>query len=485
MKALSCKHGGDALCSAAMQSPALPAFRLGDIRGRYPDEIDEQFARRFARAFAERFSLSGAVATGRDMRESSPSLQAALNQGFVEAGLDLIDMGLCPTELGYFASTRPDVCASVIVTASHNPPAFNGLKCVLAGGEAVTFERGLKDVMARMLSAKEFPTSATRGRYRHADMVSDYIRFLGRCFNIDALRTGNVALNGLNGTAATLAVRIADSFDLPVTWFRQEPGPFPEEGADPGKPRLAAEMKSFMADRKFEFGVAWDGDCDRCVLFDGEGNSVPTYYAIGLLAGEYLKTDPGRAIVFDTKLCWNTLDIIAAGGGIPVRSETGHAFVKQHMRASNAIYGGELSSHHFFGDFFHCDSGMFAWLKTLEVLNRTRQPIQQLLSARKAAIACTPEINLRLTDIDAAFTAIESRFGPTAVARDDFDGPSYEMPGQWRFSLRRSKTEALVRVNFECRGDAGRLRGYAGDVLEVLAPFEAAPADHSESLRIL
>ncbi len=464
---------------------ALPAFRLGDIRGRYPEEIDEGFATRFAFAFAERFSLSGTIATGRDMRESSESIQRALNDGLRQAGLNIIDIGLCPTELGYFASTRPGVAASLVVTASHNPANYNGIKCVLAGGVPVTFDTGLNDVMTAMLEHPSRASGPGRGRYTRVDMVGDYVRFLGTRFPISELGIGNIALNGLNGTAATLAVTIADSFDLPVTWFRREPGPFPSEGADPAKPRLVAEMKSFMSDRNFELGVSWDGDCDRCVFFDGEGELVPTYYAVGLLADSFLASHPGRAIVYDTKLCWNTLDVIKARGGIAVPSETGHAFFKQHMRANNAIYGGELSSHHFFGDFFHCDSGMFAWLKTLEILRDAKRPIRDLLTERKEKISCTPEINLHLDDTDAAFAAVDDAFRSAAVNANDFDGPNYEMPGNWRLSLRRSKTETLVRVNFESRGNPEHLLENVQNVLLVLAPFEKETVDHTEEVRIL
>lgn len=467
-----------------MQSPTLSAFRLGDVRGRYPEELDEEFAERFAHAFVRHFGITGTIATGRDTRPSGKALQEALNRGLQTAGTNVLDLGLCPTELGYFASTKEGIDAAIVVTASHNPPGDNGLKCVLAGGRAVTLDAGLAEVRHRML--EEFPsaTECLPGRYRQTLLERDYIRFLASRFNIDELDIGSVALNGLNGTAATLAVDIAANFNIPVSWFRQEPGSMPEEGADPTSPRLVEEMSQFMANRDFALGVCWDGDCDRCVFFDGNGNLIPTYYIIGLLTEHFLREHPGRAIVFDTKLCWNTLDVIEAEGGVPIRSATGHAFVKRKMREHDAIYGGELSSHHFFGDFYYCDSGMFTWLTLMEVIRRAGQPIEELIRERRSQVCCTPEINLSIVDTDAAFDAIARHYDPLAINADNFDGPDYDMPGNWRFTLRQSKTEPLVRLNFESRGNPGALLDRVREVLAVLTPFEVNPQDHANEIRI-
>ena len=450
-------------------SSELAAFRLGDVRGVYPDDIDESFAIGFAHAFAERFGLHGQVATGRDMRESSPALQGALNEGLRQAGLDVVDLGLCTTELGYFASTRGRFGATIVVTASHNAARYNGFKCVLTDGAAVTFESGLSDVRELMRSG--YRREGPMGSLTEEDLHPEYIGFLETCFDIDALRARSIALNGLNGTAATLADALATRFGLPVTWFRQQPGPIPREGADPANPRLVAQMQTFMAGGGFDLGVAWDGDCDRCVFYDGDGNLMPTYYMVGLLAETFLSSSPGAAVVFDTKLQWNTLEIIGRLGGVAVPSETGHAFMKRHMRQTRAIYGGELSSHHYFGDFFGCDSGMFAWLKLVELLASAGESLGSLVADRRAQICCTPEISLALTDAGAALAAIETEYEPRATRVAGFDGPSYEMPGDWRFSLRRSKTEPLVRINFESRGRPDVLLEEARGMLSRLRPW--------------
>jgi phosphomannomutase len=466
-----------------MTDRSYTAFRLGDVRGVYPADIDETFAFDFAVAFATHFGISGTVATGRDMRTSSKALQQSLDEGFMSCGLEVLDIGLCPTELGYYASARSGISATIVVTASHNPANYNGLKCVLQQGVAVTFETGLNEVM-RLMQNGVAPNTTARGHARRLDLHDEYIEYLGRQFPLATRESVKIALNGLNGTAATLAGQISEHFSLPVTWFRREPGPIPDEGADPANPKVASEMKEFMQGDDFQLGVAWDGDCDRCVFFDGAGDIVPTYYIIGLLAEYFLSREPGRAIVYDTKLCWNTLDIVSEFGGKAVASETGHAFMKRHMRENDAIYGGELSSHHFFGNFYYCDSGMFAWLTLLEVLARSGKGIGELIQDRRRVICCTPEISLALSDIDAAFNAVLSTCSRNALSVERFDGFALEMPGEWRFSMKPSKTEPLARVNFESRGNPEQLIDEATKVLDILSPYRTRNEDFSSRLVI-
>jgi len=453
----------------------LAAFRLGDIRGIYPTDIDEIFVERFAHAFAGHFDLKGKVVTGRDMRESSEPLQQALNATLAAIGIDVIDIGLCPTELGYFAAATADVAAAIIVTASHNPARYNGLKCVLRGGRAITTDHGLDEIRRLMRRGYHHPAAA--GTVLQADYHVRFLEFLGQHFSTDVIRSGAIALNGLNGTAATMADRIAREFGLNATWYRQDPGPIPAEGADPASPRLAAEMKGYMAGGGFALGVAWDGDCDRCVFFDNDGDLVPTYYMVGLMTEYFLSLHPGSSIVFDTKLCWNTLEIIARLGGNPVAAATGHAFMKEKMQKSGAVYGGELSSHHYFGDFFGCDSGMFAWLTVMTMLSGSGRTLQEMIAERKRLVCCTPEISISLADVDAGFAALGEAFAGKALDVDEMDGLAFSMPGDWRFSIRRSKTEDLIRLNFEARGQAGTLLEEGIRVLETLEPYRGDDAD--------
>jgi len=451
------------------------AFRLGDIRGIYPDDINETFLERFAHAFVGHFDLKGRVVTGRDMRDSSEPLQQALNATLAAIGIEVVDVGLCPTELGYFAAATADVAAAVIVTASHNPARYNGLKCVLHGGRAITTEHGLADI--KRLMSEGYRHAPASGGVTQMDFHARFLDFLGGHFRPDVIRSDAIALNGLNGTAATMAARIAHAFGLNATWHRQDPGPMPLEGADPANPRLAAEMKGFMAGGGFVLGVAWDGDCDRCVFFDNEGNLVPTYYMVGLMAEQFLAARPGSAIVFDTKLCWNTLEIIQRLGGRAIPAATGHAFMKQKMQESGAVYGGELSSHHYFGDFFGCDSGMFAWLTVMTILGHSDRSLQEMIAERRQLVCCTPEISIRLADVDSAFTALRAAYAGNAVAVDEFDGLAFSMAGGWRFSVRRSKTEDFIRLNFEARGQADTLMEEGVRVFERLEAFRDDDAD--------
>jgi phosphomannomutase len=460
----------------------LSAFRLGDIRGLYPDEVNESFAVDFAHAFVDHFGVTGPIATGRDMRVSSSVLQDALNQGLRESGIDVVDLGLCPTELGYFASTRDGIDAAIIVTASHNPARHNGFKCVLKDGRAVTFDTGLSEVMELMRTG--FHHRCALGKLQVLDLRPEYTDFFRSKFANSPLKAEHIALNGLNGTASTLAEILVSEFELPVTWFRKEPGPIPSEGADPVNPRLAAQMKTYMESGDFGVGVAWDGDGDRCVFFDGNGDLVPTYYIVGLLAERFLQVHQGGVIVFDTKLCWNTLDVIREYGGVPVPSETGHAFMKRKMHEHQAVYGGELSSHHYFKDFFGCDSGMFAWLKVVELINQSGANITELVSERREKVCCTPEISLSLEDTDSAFTEIFNHYKTNALKVDYFDGLGFEMPGDWRFSLRRSKTEPLVRLNLESRGRPDDLLSEGFRLLQMFEPYRTDAKSCSECLRI-
>ena len=458
------------------------AFRLGDIRGLYPDEIDEDFVHDFAHAFVGYFKLEGKIATGRDMRRSSDSLQSVLNETLSAIGIDVINIGLCPTELGYFASGVSNIEAAIVVTASHNPAVYNGLKCVRSDGQAITNEHGLNEIRKLMLDG--YRHRASTGSVCCVDYHGQYLDFLCEYFPPESLQGGQIALNGLNGTAASMAGLIASEFELPVTWFRENPGPIPDQGADPSNPRLVKEMKGFMSGAAYSLGVAWDGDCDRCVFFDAEGDLIPTYYVVGLLAEKFLIENPGGTIVFDTKLCWNTLDIIAKYGGKAVPAETGHAFMKEKMHRHNAVYGGELSSHHYFGDFYGCDSGMFAWLSMLKLLNESGVSGRELIEDRRREINCTPEITLTLTDIEAAFGAIEKKYGGPALQVDRFDGLGFTMPNDWRFSLRRSKTEPVVRVNFESRKTADALLTEGPGVFDVLEAYRADDSDWLADFRI-
>jgi phosphomannomutase len=461
----------------------LSSFRLGDVRGIYPNEINEDFVHKFAQSLVGLFNLKGKIVTGRDMRASSAPLQQALNSSLKSIGINVIDIGLVPTELGYFASAQPGIEAAIIVTASHNPSNYNGLKCVLKKGEAITVDTGLNDIKSKMLEGYQHPIKA--GSIEQQDFRDSYVAFLETQFQQDQLAGGRIALNGLNGTAATMAGSIGDRFSIDRTWFRKEPGPIPSQGADPANPKLAKEMKDYMTPHEFDLGVAWDGDCDRCVFFDASGDLIPTYYMVGLFTDHFLKKYPKSAIVFDTKLYWNTIDIIKKNGGVPVPAKTGHGFMKQRMHQSHASYGGELSAHHYFGNFFGCDSGMYAWLTLLTLFNRSEQTLAEMIAESRTKVCCTPELSLDLTNPEEAFKLITNHYKTDAIDIDHFDGIHVTLPDNCRFSLTPSKTEPLVRVNFESRGQGDTLLNHANKVIQMLEPFRADDADWQQHLRLL
>ena len=449
----------------------LNSFRLGDIRGIYPTEINEDFVHNFAQSLVGQFNLKGKIVTGRDMRMSSIPLQQALNVSLKNIGINVVDIGLVPTELGYFASAQPGIEAAIIITASHNPSNYNGIKCVLKNGQAITVDTGLNDIKSKMLESYQHPVKA--GSIEQLDLRDSYMEFLKTQFQSDQFSGGHIALNGLNGTAATMAGSIADRFSIDRTWFRKEPGPIPSQGADPANPQLVKEMKGFMASREFDLGVTWDGDCDRCVFFDAAGDLIPTYYMVGLFTDHFLKKHPKSAIVFDTKLYWNTIDIIKQNGGVPVPAKTGHGFMKQRMHQSHASYGGELSAHHYFGSFFGCDSGMFAWLTLMTLFNDSGQTLSERIAERRGKVCCTPEFSLNLMNTDVAFKTIVAHYKADAIDLDYFDGTHITLPDECRFSLTPSKTEPRIRLNFESRGQGEALLEHAGDVLRLLEPFRA------------
>lgn len=448
-------------------------FRLGDIRGRYPEEINECFVRRFAPEFIHQFNIKTCIATGRDTRISSQALHNALNTSLRQHGINVLDLGVCATELGTFASFQDNIEAVIIITASHNVPEDNGLKCILNDGQATTHQSGLHAIENRMNMSQASTSSdkSMKGTLSDLDLVPEYVQYLTSRIHPEKWDFECLALNGLNGTASTLAVPISNHCKLQSHWYKQTPGPLDAIGVDPSHPKHAADMKQFMASSQFDFGVAWDGDSDRCVFFDETGRMIPAYYMVGIFAEYFLQQIPGAAIVFDTKLCWNTIDIIQRHSGIPVPSQTGHAFVIQQMKKFKAIYGGELSGHHYFGDFKGCDSGMMAWLMTMNVIQSSALTLEELVDTHRNNVKCIREISLSLDDSDIAIKQIMKLYSPRAKSIDTLDGISLEMPENWRFSLRDSKTESKIRLNLETKSSGNALLEEAKKLIDLLRPF--------------
>ena len=436
----------------------LSCFKAYDIRGRLGPELNEDIARRIGRAFATGLAARRVV-VGRDCRASSESLLAAAVEGLLAAGCEVLDLGLCGTEEMYFATTHFAADGGIEVTASHNPMDYNGMKMVRAGSAPLGEASGMAQVRA-LAEAGVFGPAVAGGVVRAADGARGaYVAKVLSFVDLAALRPLTVLVNAGNGAAGPTFDAIAAALataGAPLRFVRMHHDPdgrFPNGIPNPLLPENQPVTAQAVLAAGADFGVAWDGDFDRCFLFDHRGRFIPGEYIVGLLADAYLAKEPGAVIVHDPRVVWNTQDVVTGAGGRAVQTRTGHVFLKQAMRDTGAVYGGEMSAHHYFRDFMACDSGMIPWLLVAELLGRRGVPLADLIDARRAAFPSSGEINFRLEDPKAAVARVLAALEPGAIARDDTDGVSLSFP-DWRFNLRSSNTEPLVRLNVESRGDA-------------------------------
>lgn len=434
----------------------MRCFKAYDVRGRLGEELTPEIARTIARAFA---AETGArrVVLGHDPRESSAELAAAVSAGLQAEGCEVLALGLCGTEEMYFATAHLQADGGIEVTASHNPMDYNGMKLVGPGAVPLTPERfaALRD---RALAGVFGPARA--GRETAVDTRAAYVGRLMSFVDVAALRPLRVLVNAGNGAAGPAFDALAGALataGAPLDFVRlhHEPdGRFPNGIPNPllpeNQPVTAAAVRAAGAD----LGVAWDGDFDRCFLFDESGGFVAGEYVVGLLAQVFLAKEPGASVVHDPRVIWNTQDVVAAAGGRAVMAPTGHAYLKAAMRAEGAVYGGEMSAHHYFREFMCCDSGMIPWLLVAELMGRSGQSLSALLAARRAAFPSSGEVNFKVADVAAVIARVEARWAAVARSVDRLDGLSLDM-GEWRFNLRASNTEPLLRLNVETRGDAG------------------------------
>jgi phosphomannomutase len=433
----------------------LSCFTAYDIRGRLGVDLDEGIAFRIGRAFA-RVLGAGHVVLGHDCRASSAALADAVAAGLMAEGCDVLDLGLCGTEEVYFATAHLQADGGIAVTASHNPMDYNGMKMVRAGAAPVGRDSGLSAMQA-MASADAFgPTG--QGTRQALDCRADYVERVLSFVNLAALRPLHILVNAGNGTAGPTFDAIADGLAargaaLRFTRLHHVPdGTFPNGIPNPLLPENQPVTAGAVVAAGADMGVAWDGDFDRCFFFDHEGAFVPGEYVVGLLAEVFLAKEPGASIVHDPRVVLGTQDAIARAGGMAVQARTGHAFLKAALRETGAVYGGEMSAHHYFRDFMACDSGMIPWLLVAELMGRTGMRLAGLLAARRAAFPSSGEINFPVGDVESCIARVRAAY-PGAVV-DTMDGLSFSFP-DWRFNLRASNTEPLLRLNVESRGDAG------------------------------
>ena len=445
----------------------LPAFKAYDIRGRVPDELNPDLAYRLGIAYAELFQPKR-VALGRDIRHSSLPLLQALAQGFVARGVEVLDLGLGGTEEVYWAAQQPGVDGGIMVTASHNPMDYNGMKLVRGGAVPVSGDSGLRELEARVAAstavAPEGAPPMTATDFRPA-----YVRHLLGYVAGQSLKPLKIVVNAGNGTAGLVIDALAPQLPFEFIRVHHEPdGDFPNGIPNPLLPEMRQDTVDAVRAHGADFGVAWDGDFDRCFLFDEHGGFIEGYYIVGLLAEAMLQREPGAKVIHDPRLTWNTVEMVRAAGGVPVQSKTGHAFIKERMRAENAIYGGEMSAHHYFRDFAYCDNGHIPWLLVAALVSASGRPLSQLVEARMRAYPASGEINRKVASVPAVIAAIEAAYAPRAVVVDRTDGLSCEY-ADWRFNLRGSNTEPVLRLNVESKGDAGLMQRQTDALLDAIA----------------
>jgi phosphomannomutase/phosphoglucomutase len=430
----------------------LPAFKAYDIRGRVPEELNQDIARKVGKALASQLG-EGAVVLGHDVRLTSPALQDALAAGLRGEGREVIDIGLCGTEEVYFQTDHLGAAGGVMVTASHNPMDYNGMKLVKENARPISSDTGLFAI-SDAVAADTSEAQAPRGGLRTEHDKSAYIQHLLGYVDAAALKPLKLVVNAGNGGAGAVIDLLAPHLPLDFVRICHEPdGSFPSGIPNPLLPENRALTAQAVREYGADFGIAWDGDFDRCFFFDHNGRFIEGYYLVGLLAQAILARNPGGKIIHDPRLTWNTVEMVEAAGGVPVLCKSGHAFIKEKMRAENAVYGGEMSAHHYFREFAYADSGMIPWLLIAALVSSSGQSLAELVEDRMARFPCSGEINFKVADAKAAVARVMAHFAAQSPMLDHTDGISADF-GTWRFNLRSSNTEPLLRLNVETRGDA-------------------------------
>ncbi|MFV8868461.1 phosphomannomutase CpsG [Serratia fonticola] len=452
---------------------SLTCFKAYDIRGQLGEELNEDIAYRIGRAYGE-YLKPKRIIVGGDVRLTSEALKLALANGLRDAGADVFDIGLSGTEEVYFATFHLNMDGGIEVTASHNPMNYNGMKLVRENAQPISGDTGLFAIK-ELAEVNNFAPvdESKRGSYQQISILNDYVDHLLGYIDTKALSPMKLVINSGNGAAGHVIDEIERRFkqdNVPVSFVKvhnQPDGQFPNGIPNPLLPECRADTAKAVLEHQADMGIAFDGDFDRCFLFDENATFIEGYYIVGLLAEAFLQTNPGAKIIHDPRLSWNTIDIVNQAGGVPVMSKTGHAFIKERMRKEDAVYGGEMSAHHYFRDFAYCDSGMIPWLLVAGLLSTKRKALSQLVGDRMLAYPASGEINRKLTDASLKIQKIRAIYEPAALNIDLTDGISIEYP-DWRFNLRTSNTEPVVRLNVESKGDVVLMNKKTMEILNVL-----------------
>ena len=453
----------------------LSCFKAYDIRGRIGEELNEDIARRIGLAYAQYLGAKRVVVGG-DTRLTSESLKHALSVGLMEGGADVIDIGITGSEEVYFAAFHLDVDGGIEVTASHNPINYNGMKLVARGAQPINANNGLATIQS-LAEGNQFRHIGRKGELTHQSILVPYVEHLLSYINTAEISSLKLVVNAGNGAAGHVIDAIENRFlelGAQITFIKihHEPdGTFPNGIPNPLLPENREATSKAVVSHKADMGIAWDGDFDRCFIFDENGRFVEAYYIVGLLAEAFLSQYPGEKIIHDPRLIWNTIDTIQKSGGIAIQGRTGHAFMKERMRSENAIYGGEMSGHHYFRDFAFCDSGMIPWLLLISLISRKRTTLSSMVGLQMNAFPCSGELNFSVEDAEPVLVRIEKKYIARAINVDHMDGLGMIFE-DWRFNVRASNTEPLLRLNIEVRTDRGKLHKKISEMKRLILSSE-------------
>jgi phosphomannomutase len=445
----------------------ISCFKPYDVRGRVPDQLNSDIAYRIGRAYVE-FLKPRRVVVGFDIRLSSQELCGALTRGMIDSGADVINIGQCGTEEVYFATSYLQADGGIVVTASHNPADYNGMKFVRESSKPISGDTGLLDI--KLLAEKnEFANCDEPGAISFADTQPAYIAHLLSYVDVNSMAKLKIVCNAGNGGAGA-TIDAIERF-LPAQFFKlqhEADGSFPNGVPNPLLEENRSPTMDAIVSEAADLGIAWDGDFDRCFFFDENGRFIEGYYIVGLLAQSFLEAESGGKIIHDPRLTWNTMQIAKEFGGEAIQCKTGHAFIKERMRIEDAVYGGEMSAHHYFRDFFYCDSGMIPWLLVVGLMSKSGKKLSELVNERMAAFPASGEINQHVEDPIALLNKIRSTYADSCIEMDETDGLSMNFE-HWRFNIRLSNTEPVVRLNVESRGSKALMKEKTAELLAFTA----------------
>lgn len=442
-------------------------FKAYDIRGEVPNDLNDDIAYRIGRALVAELNGKSYV-VGQDMRLESPGLAHALIKGLTEAGADVLDIGLCGTEEVYFATSHLQADGGIMITASHNPKGYNGMKLVREQSRPISGDTGLDAIRVRVDTGDIGAIAATPGQVKPVFDKSAYIDHLLTYIDVASLKPLKILADPGNGAAGPALQALAARLPLEFVFINIEPdGNFPNGVPNPLLPENRTLTRAALLENNCDLGLAWDGDFDRCFFFDETGRFIEGYYLVGLLAEVLLLQHPGSKIIHDPRLTWNTIEQVDAAGGVAIQSKTGHAFIKERMRLEDAVYGGEMSAHHYFRNFAYCDSGMIPWLLVAALMSGSGKSLSQLVDERIQAFPCSGELNFRVDDVKAVIARVVHAYASQDTECDTTDGLSLAFDA-WRFNLRGSNTEPLLRLNVETRRDEKLLQEKTDELIALI-----------------